>query len=381
MGKYVTAVLIENESKVRKEMGSVFERRANDFKLLGTASDIKEGLALIKKSDPMVVILEVKDIDEGLITVKDILSQFPLVTIFVTSADKTSKAILRMMRAGVTEYLVRPVAAAELEDSLQKLMKFCTPEEPEPKPYEGAVIAVYNPIGGVGVTTVAVNLAASLVSKNTNVVLVDLNLYSGDIASFLDISPAYTLSTVTSDIGKLDANFISSILTSHQSGIKVLADPKEVYEAVSIRPEQIRRVLSFLKNMFAYVIVDTGGHMDQQNMAVFEVADQVFFTFVPSLPSLRNAKRFLASIDRIGFPSDKIKLIANRYRAKDEIKMDDMQKVLGRPIFFSIPNDYESVVNSINRGLPCVGLYPRSAVSTSIIRLADEVRKMVVAGY
>jgi pilus assembly protein CpaE len=380
MGKRVTAVLIESESKARKEMESVFRQRAEDFKLLGTVSDIDEGLTLIKKTGPMVVILEVKDIDVGLITMKEILSQSPCVAIYATSADQTSKAILRMMRAGATEYFVRPVAAAELENALQKLTRLQITEPEHASSSEGTVLAVYNPIGGVGVTTIAVNLAAGLVSKDTNVVLVDLNRFSGDIVAFLDINPTYTLSTITSDIGKLDANFLSSILTNHRSGLKVLADPREVYEAVSIKPEEIRRVLSFLKNMFTYVLVDTGGYADRQNMAVFEVADQVFYTFVPSLPSLRNTKRFLVSADRMGIPMDKIKLIANRYRAKDDIKIKDMEKVLDHPIFFSIPNDYEAVVNSINKGMPCVGLYPKSPVSAAITKLAGEVRMMFAAG-
>jgi pilus assembly protein CpaE len=86
------------------------------------------------------------------------------------------------------------------------------------------------------------------------------------------------------------------------------------------------------------------------------------------------------SADRMGIPMDKIKLIANRYRAKDDIKIKDMEKVLDHPIFFSIPNDYEAVVNSINKGMPCVGLYPKSPVSAAITKLAGEVRMMFAAG-
>lgn len=375
MPPHVTVVVIDSDDQSRKTIEAVLRQRSDAVKLLGTAFGLSDGLALIRKTSPMVAIIEVKDIEAGVRNIRDILSEFPHVSIFATASDKTSEAILKVMRAGATEYLLRPVAPADLEDALRKIGRLWI-SEPAGKAVEGNVLTLYNPMGGVGVTTIAVNLAASLVSDNIKVVLVDLNRYSGDISSFLDINPLYNLSTVTSNIAKLDASFISSILTKHSSGVLVLAEPKEVYEAISITPEEIRRVLAFLKTMFSYVIVDTGGHIDEHNLSAFEASDKIFFTFVPSLPSLKNTKRYLSTIDKIGFPVGKIKLIVNRHRPKDEISVEDIEKVLNHHVFMSIPNDYESVINSINKGMPLVKLSPHSQVSKGISKLAELVKRM-----
>jgi pilus assembly protein CpaE len=375
MAPHVSVVLIDSDQLSRKSIEVMLNHhQAEAVRLVGSVSTLSEGLSLIRKTSPSVAIVEVKDIESGVRNIANIRSAFPRVSIFATSSDKTSETILKVMRAGAMEYLLRPVSQDDLEDALQKIgrLRFAEPEETAAR---GSIISVYNPMGGSGVTTLAVNLAASLISRDAKVVLVDLNCFSGDVSAFLDLRPEYTLSTVASNITRLDDTFLTSVLTVHPSGIHVLAEPREVYEDIVMKPEEVVRVLTVLKNSFTYVIVDTGGHIHDHNMTTFRASDMILFVFSSNLPSLTNSRRYLSAMDRIGVDSGKIRLVVNRFQPKDEIKLQDIEKVLGREVFMTIPNDYKAVVGSINKGVPVVKLYPNSLVSKGIIQLADAIKE------
>jgi pilus assembly protein CpaE len=165
-----------------------------------------------------------------------------------------------------------------------------------------------------------------------------------------------------------------SVMTRHSSGIYVLTEPHEVDEVSDITPEQIRRVLAFLKEVFAYVIIDTGGQLAGCNMTVFENSDRVLFNTVLSLPALKNTKRYLAAMERKGLRQGRVQLIVNRYLPKDDIRVSDAEKVLGWKVLLTLPNEYADVIASINKGIPLVELKPRSPVSKSFTRLAELVK-------
>src|SRR6266571_2046505 len=169
---------------------------------------------------------------------------------YSTAPARIVLMILSTMRAGAVEYLLEPVEPADLAEALQKVGRLWL-TKPAESAQSGRIISVYNPIGGMGTTTVAVNLAATIAANGGKVALVDLNLYSGDVSSFLDVNPAYTLSSVTSNVARLDASFLMSVMTKHASGVYVLTEPLEVDEALDITPEQIVRVLALLKGVFS----------------------------------------------------------------------------------------------------------------------------------
>jgi pilus assembly protein CpaE len=206
------------------------------------------------------------------------------------------------------------------------------------------------------------------------VALVDLNLESGDIGTFLNVNQTYTLSAVTSNIERLDANFLKSVMPRHPCGPFVLTGPLEVDEAVSITPQQVYRTLESLQGIFRYVVVDCVGQLAGCNLAIFSNSNQILFTTTLSLPSLKNTRRYLQALERKGFGRDRVKLVINRYLPKSDIQLDDAEKVLGWPVYQSIPNENTDVIDSINKGTPVVKLLPRSPVSKALQRLSDRVK-------
>jgi pilus assembly protein CpaE len=164
-------------------------------------------------------------------------------------------------------------------------------------------------------------------------------------------------------------------MTRHSSGPFVLTEPVEVDDAISITPEQVQRILKFLRGVFSYVVVDCGGQLAGCNMAVFESSDLILFTTALSLPALKNTKRYLTALERKGFRRDRVKLVVNRFLQKADIQIKDAEKVLGVTVFQIIPNDYLEVVTSINKGTPVVTMSPRSPVSKAIMNLAELVKQ------
>ena len=374
MPPYLSIAIINSNDASRKALEAILKQFGESVKVVGSVADFVEGIRLIQTANPMVVILGVYNAATCTEEIKHILSKFPQTSVFVTSADKSSDLILSTMRAGAVEYLLEPVEATDLAEGLQKVGRLWL-TKPAESSQSGRIISVYNPIGGMGTTTVAVNLAATIAANGGKVALVDLNLYSGDVSSFLDVNPAYTLSSVTSNVARLDASFLMSVMTKHASGVYVLTEPLEVDEALDITPEQIVRVLALLKGVFSHIVIDTGGSIAGCNQTVFESSDYIHFNTVLSLPSLKNAKRYLTALEKKGLRKDKVKLVVNRYLSRADIQIADAEKVLDHKVFITIPNEYNDVIASINKGTPIVGMVPRSPVSKAIVRLYEQLNQ------
>ncbi len=373
----VHIALIDSDRETLSAIEEMLRPYGDRLNVCLSSTSFNSSLESLQKLAPKVVILGVSDLGQGIEQVKAIHNSSPWSTIFVTSIEKNSDWILGMMRAGAIEYLLKPIEKAELFEALQKASKLWIGTNVEEVKKKGKVVTVYNPIGGMGTTTIAVNLAAVLAKGDDKIALVDLNLFSGDVATFLDIMPRYTLTSVTSNLSRLDANFLMSVMTQHSSGVYLLSEPLELDETIGITPEQIEKMLEFLKGVFSYVIVDTGGLMFGANEAVFRSSNMILYNTVMNLPALKTAKRYLAAFDKRGVQRDKIRILVNRFLSKADIRVQDAERLLDRKVFLTIPNEYGDVNDSINKGVPVVNLYPRSTMSKAVVSLAELVKQQM----
>lgn len=372
MSPTLSIVIIDPDREARSLVDNYTRPFADKIKIMGSVGDFQEGLRIIQATNPLVVILAINDLEQGIQDIKSIGNFSPRTSVFVATAEKNPDWILKLMRSGAQEYLLKPFETNELLEALQKAGRLHIERAAHLEPaIEGKVISVYNPIGGMGTTTIAVNLAAALAHKSDKVALVDLNFFSGDSTTFLDLNPKYTLSSLTSNVSRLDASFLMSVMSRHSSGIYLLSEPLDVDETVDITPEQIRRVMAYLKHIFSYIVIDTGGLLHGTNQLTFEGSDYVIYNTILTLPALKNATRYLHAMEKHGIERTKIKLVVNRYLSRSDIKVEEAEKVLRQKVFMTIPNEYADVVDSINKGEPLVNLYPRSAVSKVIINMAE----------
>lgn len=375
MPQNITVVIIDSDIDSINSMTNYIKKLDSKVIVEGTATTFERGFELIHRKRPMVVIIEVdENIESSIERITQILNRFSQISVVATSADKSSDAILKVMRAGATEYLLRPVAETDLAFALQKLGRLWLSRD-VPESEAGRIFTIFSPKGGVGVTTVSINLATDILEASKKpTILVDMDLNAGDVTTFLNMKPSYTISDVTANINRLDRSFLQGVIAKHESGISVLAEPQQVEDAVSISGDDIKKVLSLLKSMFKYIIVDAESLSTRTNIAL-EMSDQIFLVFYMSLPGIRNMQRHLSYLSKMGLGRDRVKLIANRVVKKSEIKKEDAEKVLNYPVFWSIPNDYETTMACLNKGVPISVGAPKSQLNISLKDLAKAIIK------
>ena len=368
----MSLVLIDSDSRARNDTLTMLKSIGTPVGSLVAAADFQEGIKNIQASNPQIVMLEVKEIEQGVKEVAYLTGKFPQATLFVTATDKNPDWILRLVRAGAGEYLTRPVNSQELAEAIQKVARQHIQRRGQ-SGERGSVIAVYNPSAGMGTTTIAVNLAATLAKQGKQVALIDLNFFSGDVTAFLDLNPRYTLSSLIAKKGQIDASLLKSVIVRHGSGIQVLNGPKDLVEADRIPPELLQEVIAVFQSAFDFTIVDSGGPLFGCNLATFDCSDRVLFTTVLNLPALNNAKRYFSAMDREGLGTDRVKLVVNRHNPKDDIKVSDAEKILNTKAYQAVPNAYADASSSINRGVPLATCYPRSPVTKAVEDLARQL--------
>ena len=237
----------------------------------------------------------------------------------------------------------------------------------------GKLITVFSPKGGVGKTTLAVNLAMALSDKgNNNTCLVDLDLGFGDVAITLQLFPARTIADAVHMEADLDITVLETLLTPHRSGVSTLVAPVQPDAKDSISAALIGKILRLLKRHYDYVVVDTSPAFDEHVLQAFDETDQLLLVTTLDVPTLKNVKIAVETLDLLNVPASKRSLILNRADDKVGLSAEKVEKTLGMSIMCSIPTSSQ-VASSTNSGEPIVAGLPRHPVSQAVTGLAQEV--------
>jgi pilus assembly protein CpaE len=241
---------------------------------------------------------------------------------------------------------------------------------------QGKIINVIGSKGGIGTTTIAVNLAVSLAEKKgvQSVALIDMNLLFGDIPLFLMIEPKYDWGEITDRISRLDDILLKNILSIDPSGVCVLPSPSYLNNQNVVTPGIMVRLLMLMQKVFDFVIIDGGQSLDDISLKILELSDTVLLISILSPPCLLNTNKLLKTFHDLGFPLDiNIKILVNRYLKKSNISIKDAETLIEKDIFWTIPNDYQTTVTAINEGEPLVQFAPRKAVAKNFRKLANKL--------
>jgi pilus assembly protein CpaE len=312
--------------------------------------------------------------DRALELVGELVKSFPECSILVTSSSTDGNLILRAMRSGAKEFLTQPLKPEDIAAALQRVSRQKHAGRPG-KAQGCTVIAVTGATGGVGTTSLAVNLGCALAAdKDNQVALLDLDLSLGDADVFLDTIPEYTLTDVAQNVSRLDLTLLKRSLTKHDSGLYLLPRPVQLEDARHITTDDMTRVIGLLKATFTHLIIDTSKSYNTLDLFALNQADTVLLVTQLDLPCLRNVVRLLMSFKDTPALDQKVKIVVNRVGYDTgQISLKKAQETVGREIYWQIPNDYRVMVEVRNNGVPLLQQAPKAAITQSIGQLADVV--------
>jgi pilus assembly protein CpaE len=312
--------------------------------------------------------------DKALKLLEQVRELAPECALLVVSSSTDGQLILRAMRGGAREFLTQPVKVEDLLGALDRISaaKFGTGDG---RGRTCHVIAVCGATGGVGTTSVAVNLGCVLAREERNsVVLVDLDMALGDADVFLDSIPDYTLVDVAQNISRLDFTLLKRSLTKHSSGLYLLPRPVQLQDVAHVSPDDLTRVLGLLKATFTHMILDLSKSYTELDMVALKSAKDILLVTQLDLPCLRNVVRLMLSFNEVEGLKEKVKLVVNRMGLDSgAISLKKAQETIGREVFAQLPNDYKTMVEVRNNGVPLIDQAPRAALTQAMIALADQL--------
>jgi pilus assembly protein CpaE len=263
----------------------------------------------------------------------------PGTAILPASWSSDSTLILRAIRAGAREFLTLPVESAEFLEIVDRLRRdrVATPAAAVAGPQ---IISVTGAAGGVGATTLAVNLASTLAAtKERETILLDFDLVFGAVDASLDIVPDNTLYTVLQNFERLDQTLLRRSMTRHPSGLYVLPHPAEIEDAAKVDPDALQRLLGLLKPSFGSIVIDSSKGLQATDFAAFEMSDVILIVVQLDLICLRNTARLIRCLKDFDGMAERVKLVANRSGSCDsEISLKKAEETLTMPITWQIPN-------------------------------------------
>ncbi len=311
------------------------------------------------------------DSAKAIALVAEVSAQTPECSLLVSSGSTDGRLILESMRAGAKEFLTEPLKEEDLATALQRVKR---QQVGAAQQSSGGckVIAVGGATGGVGTSSIAVNLACALAADDGHsVVLIDLDLALGDADVFLDTIPEYTLADVAQNISRLDLTLLKKSLTRHTSGVHLLPRPVQLEDAQLITPDSLQRVIGLLKTSFSHIVFDMSKSFGPLDMEAIRLADDVLMVTQLDLPCLRNVVRLMMTFDDDADLRDKVRIVVNRGgQDSGQISLKKAQETINRDIYWQVPNDYRVMVEVRNNGVPLIEHAPKAGITNSINQLA-----------
>jgi len=298
----------------------------------------------------------------------------PRPVLFALVHERSPVLMRRILRAGADELLFLPMDAG---DATRALLKISETRRRAERQAGGVIIALVSTVGGVGVTSLTANMGLALrYTLNKRVAVVDLDLQTGGLAVFLNLEPERTIMQLCESERKLDSIQLESALTKHPSGIWLLAAPKRIEDSELVSDKNIGPILELMRQLFDYIIVDCGGYIDENAVAVWERSDQVFYLLDQSIAAARCAWRFLDLFGRLGLSGVEPSFILSRYMPHHPISEEQITHTLGRSIYAKVPRDEKLLERIQLRAQDLWQVGPGSPLARSI----EELAKRLAAG-
>jgi pilus assembly protein CpaE len=388
MADQIRVLIVDDISETRDHLARLlgFE---SDIEIVGLADSGRQAIELAASLKPDIVLMDINMPDmDGIEATEQLSATVPGASVVMMSVQGEADYLRRSMLAGAREFLVKPFSSDELTSSIrqiyarerEKLERFPVPvAAPVAAPAvddPGQVIAVFGPKGGVGRTTIAVNVAVAAASElDQRTALVDGCFQFGDVGVLLNLNPKNkSIADLAPDLeAGLELESLDPFLTVHSSGVKVLLAPPSPEMAELITATGVRKVLEMLRRTNDLIIVDCSSSMSDTTLAILDQADVILTMLTLEITSIKNMRLFLEVTNQLGYEDSSIKLLLNRADSTLGIRVADVEHSIGRKVDHTIVSDGRSVVYALNRGVPFFISNREAQVSQDIMRLATSL--------
>jgi pilus assembly protein CpaE len=332
---------------------------------------------VVSQSQPDIALVAIDaNPAKGIELIARVHQESPKCQILVVSSSQEGSLILQAIRAGSREFLAQPLKLDDFLAALDRIRYQSQARSGEtPQNRSCRVITIAGVSGGIGCTSLAINLGCCLAQQpGRSVAVIDLDLALGDADVWLDIIPDYTIQDVADNISRLDYSLLKRSLTKHDCGAFLLPRPVELDARTPITPDELKRVVALLKATFTHLVIDLSKSYTPLDLAAMETADSILLVTQLDLPSLRNAVRLMQFFQRMEGLTDKVKVIVNRLGLEEnQISVTKALETIGREVYASIPNDYGTMVEARNNGVPLLTQAPRAKLTKAVQQLAQQL--------
>jgi pilus assembly protein CpaE len=363
------------------------------IEVIGTIGTAKDAIQMVVEKQPHVVLMEINMPDmDGIAATEAMRKKVPFVQVIILSVQDDMNIMRRAMIAGARDFLTKPPDIDELLRTVHRAYDLAREEINKMGKISdshgggdgysgifGKVIMVYSPKGGAGVTTVATNLAVSLNSPTSKVVLVDGSLQFGDVTVFLNEQPRLSIIDLAPRADELDTEIVEDVLITHsQTGLRILAASPRPEQADKITGHQFVKIISFLRRLYHFVIVDTSSYLTDPMISAMDEADLIVLLTTQDIPAIRDTKIYLNLIESFNISKDKIIFVLNKSDKRIPITPEKVSESLKHDVKLEILFDDRTVINSVNRGMPFV-LDPKpQPIVRNVIQLADTIKSILM---
>jgi pilus assembly protein CpaE len=397
-GEKIRVMIVDDVSETRENVRKLLQFES-DVEVVGVARTGKEAIQVSQDLHPDVVLMDINMPDmDGISATEAIRAKQPAVQVVILSVQSDQNYMRRAMLAGARDFLTKPPMGDELISAIRRAGAMAQSEKSKSAQIavapvsgnvgsmmgyggpKGKIVTVYSPKGGTGCTTLAVNLALTLNNEDTRVALVDGNLQFGDVAVFINEQGKNTIIDLAPRSDELDPEIVEEVMLKHAaSGLHVLAAPSRPEYADKVSSGQFSKVLEYLRQMYAYVVVDTASLLTDVTLAAIDVSDLIVLVTTQDIPSIKNCRLFLDLLQTLGIERDRVLFVMNRYDKRINITPDRVTENLKQEIVSVVPFDEQTTTKAVNRGVPFVLDSKNQPAARGVFSLAESLRARVAA--
>ena len=392
----IRVLIVDDIPETRENVRKLLAFEA-DVEVVGVAATGREAVQLARDLQPNIIMMDINmpDID-GITAVEMITRDVPVAQVIMMSVQSEADYLRRSMLAGARDFLTKPFTSEDLVSTIRRVHRMgqtraatlaAAPSVAQPQAgkggasaavfsaKEGALIVVFGPKGGIGTTTLAVNLAVALHQRSdpSRTILVDASLQFGDVGVFLNLPPNRNITDLCATIEDLDPDSIDTSAIPHASGIRALLAPPRPETADLVSPDSLKRILEELRRQYDFVVVDTATIINDTMLTALDLADRIVLVAAPDIPSIKNARLFFEITDALSYPPNKIMLVLNKMDRRSGITAQMVEDNIKHQVLGQIPLDEILVLTSINRGVPLMVDQRAKPIGHAIQQFAERV--------